>query len=198
MKNFAPDIIFLGHTNKIATSTFKKIKVLLPNVKICRWYIDSISPEFFKNNSKTLLNNINYIDKVFITSLPNRQLSKFKNKFYFIPNPVDSSVEKNKNFLKNNLSYDLFFSLSHGQHRGVLKSGKKDERDNFIDYLYNSLHQVKKYFISTTFNTPKWGSEFFYYLGNSRMGLNMSRGQYQKLYSSDRIASLIGLSLIHI
>ena len=196
VKNFVPDIIFLGHTNKITTSTFKKIKALLPNVKICRWYIDSISPEFFNNNSKILLNNINYIDKVFITSLPNRHLSKFKNKFYFIPNPVDSSVEKNKNFLKNNLSYDLFFSLSHGQHRGVLKSGKKDERDNFIDTLYNSLYEVKKYFISTTFNTPKWGSEFFYYLGNSRMGLNMSRGQYQKLYSSDRIVSLIGNGLL--
>ena len=143
-----------------------------------------------------MLNNINYIDKVFITSLPNYYLSKFKNKFYFIPNPVDPSVEKNKNFLKNNLSYDLFFSLSHGQHRGVLKSGKKDERDNFIDTLYNSLYEVKKYFISTTFNTPKWGSEFFYYLGNSRMGLNMSRGQYQKLYSSDRIVSLIGNGLL--
>ena len=196
VKNFAPDLIFLGHTNKIATSTFKKIKNLVPNAKFCRWYIDSISPEFFKNNSKTLLNNINYIDKVFITSLPNRQLSKFKNKFHFIPNPVDSSVEQNKNFLKHGLSYDLFFSLSHGQHRGVLKSGKKDERDNFIDSLYKSLHQVKKYFISTTFNSPKWGSEFFHYLGNSRMGLNMSRGQYQKLYSSDRIVSLIGNGLL--
>jgi spore maturation protein CgeB len=28
------------------------------------------------------------------------------------------------------------------------------------------------------------------------MGLNMSRGQYQKLYSSDRIASLIGNGLL--
>ena len=196
VKNFSPDMIVLGHTNKITTATFKKIKYLLPQIKICRWYIDSISEEFFKNNSKTLLNNINHIDKVFITSLPNRNLSKFKNKFHFIPNPVDLSVEKSKNFLKNNLSYDLFFSLSHGQHRGVLKSGKKDERDNFIDYLYNSLHQVKKYFISTSFNSPKWGSEFFYYLGNSRMGLNMSRGLYQKLYSSDRIVSLIGNGLL--
>lgn len=196
VKNFGPDIIFLGHTNKITSSTLEKIKVLLPNVKICRWYIDSISPEFFNNNSKILLNNIKHIDKIFITSLPSRHLSKFKNKFCFIPNPVDSSVEKNKNFLKNNLLYDLFFSLSHGQHRGVLKSGKKDERDDFIDYLYNSLYQLKKYFISTTFNSPKWGSEFFYYLGNARMGLNMSRGQYQKLYSSDRIASLIGNGLL--
>lgn len=194
--NFAPDLIILGHTNKINTVTFKKIKKILPKSIICRWYIDSISPEFFKNNSKVLLNNINYIDKIFITSSPNQALSKFKNKFYFIPNPVDLSIENNKNFLNNNLPYDLFFSLSHGQHRGVLKSGKKDERDNFIDSIYSSLYRIKKYFISTNFNSPKWGSEFFYYLTNSRMGLNMSRGQYQKLYSSDRIASLIGNGLL--
>ena len=116
--NFAPDLIILGHTNKINEATLKKIKILLPDLKICRWYIDSISPEFFKNNSKILLNNINHIDKIFITSLPNKILSKFKNKFYFIPNPVDSSIESNKNFLNNNILYDLFFSLSHGQHRG--------------------------------------------------------------------------------
>ena len=194
--NFAPDLIILGHTNKINGATLKKIKILLPNLRICRWYIDSISPEFFQNNSKILLNNINYIDKIFITSLPSKILSKFKNKFYFIPNPVDSSIENNKNFLNNNPLYDLFFSLSHGQHRGVLKSGKTDERDNFINSLHSSLHQIKKYFISSNFNSPKWGSDFFHYLSNSRMGLNMSRGQYQKLYSSDRIASLIGNGLL--
>ena len=194
--NFAPDLIILGHTNKINGATLKKIKTLLPELKICRWYIDSISPEFFKNNSKILLNNINYIDKIFITSLPNKILSKFKNKFYFIPNPVDSSIESNKNFLNNNTLYDLFFSLSHGQHRGVLKSGKSDERDSFIDSLHSSLHQIKKYFISSNFNYPRWGADFFYYLSNSRMGLNISRGQYQKLYSSDRIASLIGNGLL--
>ena len=194
--NFTPDLILLGHTNKVTQATLKKIKILLPRTKICRWYIDSISPEFFNNNSKILLNNINFIDKIFITSRPTKNLSKFKNKFFFIPNPTDPSVEKNKNFLTNDLTYDLFFSLSHGQHRGVLKSGKKDERDEFINYLYSTLHQVKKFFISTSFNSPKWGSEFFYYLSNSRMGLNMSRGNYQNLYSSDRISSLIGNGLL--
>jgi len=194
--NFAPDLIFLGHTNKVTSATLRKIKSLLPRTKICRWYIDSISPEFFKNNSKILLNNINLIDKVFITSKPNKDLSKFKNKFYFIPNPTDLSIERNKNFLMNKPAYDLFFSLSHGQHRGVLKSGKKDERDDFINYLHLTLYQIKKFFISTSFNTPKWGSEFFYYLSNSRMGLNMSRGNYQNLYSSDRISSLVGNGLL--
>ena len=196
VENFAPDLILLGHTNKITSETLKKIRNLLPKIVICRWYIDSISPEFFSNNSKILLNNINLIDKVFITSHPNKALSKCKNKFHFIPNPVDLSVETNKNFLRNSLDYDFFFALSHGQHRGVLKIGKKDERDNFIEYLYKNLHQVKKFFISTSFNSPKWGSEFFYYLSNSRMGLNMSRGNYQNLYSSDRISSLVGNGLL--
>ena len=196
VENFAPDLILLGHTNKITSETLKKIRNLLPKIVICRWYIDSVSPEFFTNNSKILLNNINLIDKLFITSHPNKALSKYKNKFHFIPNPVDLSVETNKNFLRNSLDYDFFFALSHGQHRGVLKTGKKDERDNFIEYLYKNLHQVKKFFISTSFNSPKWGSEFFYYLSNSRMGLNISRGNYQNLYSSDRISSLVGNGLL--
>ena len=31
--NFAPDLIILGHTNKINEATLKKIKILLPDVK---------------------------------------------------------------------------------------------------------------------------------------------------------------------
>ena len=81
--------------------------------------------------------------------------------------------------------------------RGVLKSGKSDERDSFIDSLHSSLHEIKKYFISSNFHYSKVGGRiFFHYLSNSRMGLNISRGQYQKLYSSDRIASLIGNGLL--
>ena len=36
-------------------------------------------------------------------------------------------VFKNKNFV-----YDIFFAMSHGVHRGVLKKGKIDNREFFI------------------------------------------------------------------
>ena len=194
--NLSPDLIILGHTDKISKDTIRDVVKQNPKIKIIRWYIDSISSEFFSKNKKILLNNIDLIDQVFITSARNKFLNKFKKKIHFIPNPVDSSIEKNKNFLKDKLFYDVFFALSHGQHRGGLKTGKTDERDSIVDYLYKKLPFLKKYFISSNYYTPKWGENFYYYIKNSRMGINISRGLSQNLYSSDRIATLIGNGLL--
>ena len=38
-----------------------------------------------------------------------------------MPNPCDDSIETLANY-KNNCSNDVFFALSHGVHRGKLKS----------------------------------------------------------------------------
>ena len=43
---------------------------------------------------------------------------------------------------------------------------------------------------------PIWGSNYYFFLAKCKMALNISRGSYQKLYSSDRIASLIGNGLL--
>ena len=43
---------------------------------------------------------------------------------------------------------------------------------------------------------PVWGSNYYHYLSNSKMALNISRGSYQDKYSSDRISSLIGNGLL--
>lgn len=196
VNNFYPDLILIGHTNKILESTLKKIKKINPNIKIARLYIDSISKEFFKQNSKILLNNVSYFDKIFLTSKPNYFLKKYINKLCFIPNPVDLSIENLQNFNNDTYEYDIFFALSHGQNRVGFKAGKTDERDGFISYLDKKIYNIKKFFISSEFNTPKWGSEFYYYLSKSKMALNISRGSYQNLYSSDRIASLMGNGLL--
>ena len=39
--------------------------------------------------------------------------------------------------------YDLFFAMSHGVHRGVLKKGKFDERENLINYLIKKNPHLK-------------------------------------------------------
>jgi len=195
-KNLLPNLIVIGHTDKIYDKTLREIYNLLPEIKIIRWYLDSVSSEFLEKNKKILFSNIRYLDQTFVTSGITTSLTKFKNKIHFIPNPVDQSIEINKNFLKTNLPYDLFFALSHGQHRKGLKFGKTDERDTLIDYLHINLPFLRKFFISSNFNTPKWGAEFYHYIENSKMGLNISRGKSQNLYSSDRIATLVGNGLL--
>ncbi len=194
--NYSPDIILLGHVDTIHESTFIQIRKFKPNIKIIRVYIDSISREFIKQNNKILFDNIKYIDQVFITSKPNKFLNKYKDKFSFIPNMTEKNIETLKNFNNRSYEYDLFFALSHGQNRGKFKIGVSDERDVFLKKLYNKTNFLKKYFISTNYNSPQWGNNYYKILSKCKMALNISRGCYQDYYSSDRIASLFGNGLL--
>ena len=194
--NYSPDLIILGHIDTIEESTFIEIKKYNSKIKIIRIYIDSISKEFITQNNKILFNNINHIDQVFITSKPNKFLCKYNNKFSFIPNMTDKNIDTLKNFDNKSYEYDLFFALSHGQNRGKFKIGVTDERDFFLKKLYNKTSFLKKYFISTDYNTPLWGNNYYNILSKCQMALNLSRGSYQDFYSSDRIASLFGNGLL--
>ena len=69
-------------------------------------------------------------------------------------------------------------------------------REKFIkDIIYN-LPQFKFASFGMDNYEPIWGSNYYYYLSKSKMALNISRGSYQNLYSSDRISSLIGNGLL--
>ena len=197
LKNFTPDLLLIGHVFNISDAVFKYCKKNY--IKICSWYIDSISPEFLKDNTKiNFLRNLSYVDNCFITS--STELFK-KNIFYkklkFIPNPVDSSIDNYKNFLNNNeMNYDMFVAISHGQNRGTLKKGKTDEREELINEIVNELPQCKFALFGLNNFEPIWGSNYYNYLSKSKMALNISRGKYQNKYSSDRISSLIGNGLL--
>ena len=43
---------------------------------------------------------------------------------------------------------------------------------------------------------PIWADQYFKIISNSKMGLNLSRGDPIKYYSSDRITQLIGNGLV--
>ncbi len=44
-----------------------------------------------------------------------------------MPNPVDESFENLQNYKIKIFNNDVFFAMSHGVHRGILKKGKFDE-----------------------------------------------------------------------
>jgi len=196
LKNFAPDILLIGHVFNINDEVFDYCKK--NNIKTAAWFIDSISKEFFNYNKKNLfIKNLNRVDNYFITSSP----SKFKKnrnykKIKYIPNPCDDLIDIYKNFENPNLEYDLFIAISHGQNRGLLKKGKVDEREKTLSYLSKKLPNIKFAEFGYKGIEPIWGENYFYYLKKSKMSLNISRGKYQKLYSSDRISSLIGNGLL--
>ena len=196
LKNFSPNLLLIGHVFNINKDVFNYCKK--NNIKICSWYIDSVSNEFLtKDKKQKFLSNLEFIDKCFITSSPKIfKKNKYFNKIKFIPNPVDASIDCLRNFQKVNFSFDVFSAISHGQNRGVLKKGKFDEREKFIKEIIYNLPQLKFASFGMDNYEPIWGSNYYNYLSKSKMAINISRGSYQNLYSSDRISSLIGNGLL--
>ena len=113
----------------------------------------------------------------------------------YIPNPSDKSFETLNNFNKH-CNMDVFFALSHGVHRGVLKSGKYDDRSFFIQKLFDITNNVKFDIYGLNKIQPIWADHYFKSISNSKMGLNLSRGKPIKYYSSDRLTQIIGNGLV--
>ena len=113
-----------------------------------------------------------------------------------MPNPVDESFETLKNFEKSNLNNDVFFAMSHGVHRGILKKGKFDERENFISKLQVLVPNIRFDLYGMKNHQPIWADNFINALSKSKIGLNLSQGKPLKYYSSDRFAQLIGNGLL--
>ena len=195
-KNFKADCIILGHADSVENDTLQELKYSNKNLKICQWFLDPIvknGPDYIKNNER-INDKVKNLDATFLTSDPNILKYKIKNSF-FIPNPSDHSFETLKNYEKD-CNNDIFFAMSHGVHRGSLKTGKKDDREIFINKLINKNKHIKFDLYGMNNVQPIWGDDFLSKISNSSMGLNLSRGPASKYYSSDRVAQLFGNGLL--
>ena len=194
--NFKPDLIVLGHADKVSLFTLEKMKKLDKNLKISQWFLDPLSkygPDH-KNNSKRILDKTKLLDKTFLTTDPNSLPLKIPNA-HFIPNPCDKSFEVLENY-KKKCDFDVFFAMSHGVHRGELKKGKNDDREIFINKLIKKNKDIKFDVYGMNNVQPVWGEQFLKKISNCYMGINLSRGKPIKYYSSDRIAQLVGNGLL--
>ena len=190
VKNFNPDLILLGHADSIKSSTLEFIKNEHPNIKISQWFLDRMDTKW-KNNKIRFLDKIKHMDYSFCTTDP-KVLNLDKYKVSFIPNPVDASLDDLNVYENKNPEFDLFFAMSHGVHRGVLKKGKFDERENIVNYLIKKNPHLKFNVFGMNNIQPVWGDEFKRNLFNSKIALNLSQGKPLRYYSSDRIAQLMG------
>ena len=196
--NYKPDLIVLGHADLISSQTLGELKDDYPNLKISQWFLDPLNKQGpdFERNKKRILDKSEFIEANFLTTSPD-VLSFLPKKIqnFYIPNPADSSFETLSNF-KKDCNMDVFFALSHGVHRGVLKSGKYDERSHFINKLMQITKDVKFDVYGIKQIQPIWADHYFKTISNSKMGLNLSRGAPIKYYSSDRITQIIGNGLV--
>tara|TARA_B100000989_G_scaffold276301_1_gene236487 strand:- start:3894 stop:6005 length:2112 start_codon:yes stop_codon:yes gene_type:complete len=195
ISNYLPDLIVFGHADLIKRETILFIKKTYPNIKLCQWFLDRMDTKWISNLVR-FQHKYDLMDANFCTSDP-KTLSFKKNKpTYYLPNPVDESFEKLKNYENDFLNNDVFFAMSHGVHRGILKKGKFDEREIFIQKLKRLTPNVKYDLFGMDNTQPVWADNFINQISNSKMGLNLSQGKPVKYYSSDRFAQLIGNGLL--
>ena len=102
-----------------------------------QWFLDRMDSKW-KINRNRFLDKIKLLDYSFCTTDP-RSLNLYNKKISYIPNPVDESIDDLKVYENKKPEYDLFFAMSHGVHRGVLKKGKYDEREKLIFYLMKKI-----------------------------------------------------------
>ena len=198
-KNYNPDILFFGHTKNIDPETIDTFRSINKNLIISQWNEDPVMPslDYSKDNIENIRKYSSLVDHTFITtdtSVLKKTAKDIKNTHFFFV-PVDKNIECFDVF-KLKPQKDLFYAMSHGVNRAVLKEGTEDDRINFLNKLVKKIPRIKYDFYGFANKQPIWGDNFFKSLINSKMALNLSRGRPTKYYSSNRIASVIGNGLL--
>ena len=198
-KNYNPDLIVFGHSDNITENILNDFKSLNKNIIISQWNEDPLMtnlPDTSENIDK-LKKFIPNVDHSFITTNPSilNIPKKYNKNIHFFMTPVDKNIEC-FDVYKLKPDNDVFYAMSHGVNRAILKEGKTDNRVNFLKKLIKKSNGIKYDFYGFEKQEPVWGNEFYKSLLNSKMALNLSRGNPTKHYSSNRIASLMGNGLL--
>ena len=199
-ENYNPDVVIMGHNNILSSNIIEKIKSKYKS-KIILWYEDALSAKALGPSWKSNLNlieaNSELIDCYFTTTHPaNIVKTKIKKeKLNFLPMLVDQNIENNNLFNYKDKFKDLFFGLSHGVNFGRLKRNKFDEREIFLNELFNLNKKknldIKFNILGMNNENPKWNYDFYNEIIKCKMALNLTRGKPIKYSTSNRIAALV-------
>ena len=195
ISNYIPDLIVLGHADTIDINTLKFIKKFYPKVRFGQWFLDKMNEEW-RGNKKRFLDKIGIMNASFCTTSTDVLKLPSKSKIFYIPNPADESFETLRCYENKHPINDLFFAISHGVHRGILKDGKFDKRSLIVNNLVKSNPNIKFDLHGINHNQPIWADDYKLKLYQNKMALNLSQGKSIKYYSSDRIAQLIGNGIL--
>ena len=191
-KNFDPDVVVMGHADKIHNETLNEFRSIKKDIKIIEWNVDNY---LLDNTEKKFKQRSHLVDAFFITNADNVIKSCLcnNNSISFFPNIFDSSIERLRIFEINSFKNDIFYALSYGVGSGKIRSNKSDyDREVFLAYISDNFPKIKTNFFGYKGSQPVWGADFERELSKSPISLNLSRKPHLKYYSSDRISQYLG------
>ena len=189
-----PDLLLFGHADIISPDTIFEIRRKLPGVRVVQWHVDAI---FHEETVRKIKKKCDVVDATLVSTAGEalRPLFNPKKLLGFLPNPVDSSIETARNYEKDIFPYDLFYACGNPADERLI-FGKKRNMNDFLENLI-SLCPKRKILLPGALGSPHlFGRAYQTALESSAVGLNISRRPDYFLYSSDRIAHLIGNGLV--
>ena len=181
--NFRPDLLIFGHCDIIRNATLQEIRRNLPGVRIAHWNHDAL---WVPSNIASLHARMPHVDALFVTTGGQalREFCTGRNVVAYMPNPVDPALEDQDNSRKTIFDRDVVFC-------GVGETS--DDRYALLARLRTLLPPgVRLEWFGMLGRPPVWAAQYDAVLAGSRMGLNLNRFEGWPLYSSDRIAQLMG------
>ena len=198
IKNYLPDLIVLGHADRISLETLDEIRRNYQS-KIIEWNVDNLHLDDTRNK---LSQRSVFLDGIYSTTA-DEQISQCisQNFISFFPNIVDPSVEALKIYEQESHSKDVFFALSHGVGTGKLRkkntiNEKNDPRVKFMDALKIKLTNIDFNFFGMNGVQPIWSSTFDKNIRDCYMGICLQRKPLLRYGLSDRIVQYLGNGLM--
>lgn len=187
-KNVHPDLLILGHAQYITSETLTEIREALPQIRIGLWYVD---PLWDEEPTRHLRERAPQLDALFC-STGGPLLESFATEncpAHFIPSAVDAGIECHRAFetSEDEMIHDLlFFGRDKGQ----------PDRRAFLKDLRDRLPDVRVGYYGCLDQPLIMGWEKEQIIRRSKMALNLSRRTDVELYSSSRIAELMGNGIL--
>ena len=192
-----PDVIMLCHADTIEAETLKTIKQAMPAVKILQYNLDIVRPGEKEPDANIikLKSKLDVVDATLITTGEKDLLDQFAGNGYvgFLPNPVDTSLETAKSFENEQTEYDLMFGATASSREFC---GKKIPCVDVIEMIEQNIKGISLKVFGLDKKNKIEGPDYQNLHGKCAMGFNFSRINDCYLYSSDRMAHIMGNGLL--
>jgi Glycosyl transferases group 1 len=191
-----PDVIAVGHADVISPRTIARIREKLPQTRVLLWTVDAL---FIETTLGRFRGRGDVADAIF-ASTGGAYLEAFKTGRRvagFLPNPVDPSIERLRNFElpAQRLPYDVMLachvSLAPRIHCGIERTP-----DELARAMQAAVKDLNPSFHGVLGAPTVFGPAYEEALAQTRMGLNFSHRNDLELYSSDRLSHIAGNGLV--
>lgn len=200
-----PDVLLLGHADLIDNETVLRIREAVPGIRVVQWNVDWLAgpgqavegDDTAASNSSKIVGKDPIVDVTLVSSGGvglKRLAAQMKSRTAFLPNVVDPSVERARTFEQADLPTTVFYASSSEDRRRHHAGAWRD-----IGEMVQDLRRAVPDAVVSAYGfdglPTVFGPAMQDAMAASRIGLNISRRNDLFLYSSDRMAQMIGNGL---